>query len=199
MEDVLRMKSEVVDQKAAVEEIIREGDIAKTHVFKIAQDVIKNLRKIDQNVVSHLKAEALDEIRSLGKLEEKIIGAMEEIGRGNKIEEEQKVMELCEMMTDITKKLETVNNYQLSVLVKETNTGLYTDSICLTNSQMHTSDISMSLETTKEIIHIYVKPTSGVMSEHLFRSIIFSAKGMTSGYLILCPLVCYLFVKRQKM
>ena len=180
MEDIVEMRSDVVKEKSTIEEILREGVVAKHHVFKIAQDVTKNLRKIDQEVVSHLKAEALDELRYLNKLEEKIMGAMADFGGVDKIEQEKIIV----MMRDLEKELESVNNYKLSMLVKETDTGLYTDAICLTNPKIKTSDISLSLETTKDIIHVNVKPTSGELSELISRSLIFSAKGMISGYLI---------------
>ena len=180
MEDIVEMRSDVVKKKATIEEILREGDVAKHYVFKMAQDVTKNLQKIDTEVVLHLKAEAFDELRFLSKLEEKIMGAMADFGGVDKIEQQKIIL----MMMDLEKELESVNDYKLSMLVKETNTGLYTDSICLTNTKIKTSDISLSLETTKDIIHANVKPTSGELSELIFRSLIFSAKGMISGYLI---------------
>ena len=194
MEDVLQMRSEVVNQKAEIENIMREGDVAKHHVFEISQGVTRHLRKIDQKVVSHMKAEAFDELRSLSKLEEKMNGAVAHFSRVDKIEQQKMMEELLVTTNNFEKKLETVNDYKLSVLLKETETGLYTDSLCLANTQMNISDIYLSLETTENVINVYAKPASGELSALTFRNLIFSAKGMISGYLILLPCFCWLQV-----
>ena len=180
MEDLDAMRSDVLTQKAVVEEELSnfsDPDHIKEVVIELSRDILKKLHEIDKSAVKSMKAEAFDELRRLNKCEDSISLL---IGQINKIQEPSK--ELIEMVANVVlcaeELLSLKKEYVLNTCLKESHTNLVSDSIFLRNDELDPRNVKMSLDSSGKFICIKLEPKS--VSSHLLNSLSVCVRGVHS-------------------
>ena len=179
MNAVLEMRKDIVELKEEVEEKLAKDDETKTIVLQLAQTILKKLHTNDKKAVIDLKSEALDEIRHLKKMEEKIKSAVLELNSSGEPSPEM-IGRISSLSKEIEKLVDQENDLSLSVGVRKTSAGIPCDSIYLKNMNTDPDKIRMCLDSYGQYIRINIEPTQKTLTVQSLKHLQFSARGLKS-------------------
>ena len=119
MESIHDMRCDIIEQKGAIEEAIKTSmsDEIKKNMLKEVNYMLSSFNTRDREAILDMKADALDELRKLSKIEDNLFNFMKKLSEGEV--SNCQMDDINSMLSNMQEDLKIENTYTLDVGIKK--------------------------------------------------------------------------------